>query len=164
MLERLSNAVAELPQERRAALESTLQSDQRAELERFRSALSPEAYCTGPDEDGTRLMLALTLEKGLEDWAYHPERLERLAHADASTTIEALDEVQLVVESILSDEWENWGRFPRSPPKPEQSVLVSSVYGGTTALRDQTQSFEDEHGLKRFEGAWWYVDPGESKG
>ena len=109
----------------------------------------------------------MALSKGLDAWACDSERLQRLTHAEARRTIEALNEVQLVVESILSDEWENWGnprRYRGVPRKPEQSVPAGSVYGGTAALKAQTQSFEKEYGLKRFEDAWWYVDSDEPEG
>jgi hypothetical protein len=166
LLPRLHSALASLPRDRRAALELTLRPAQRSELERFSSAANQETYCAQTD-DQTQAALFLALTKGLDDWAYHPERLQRLTHVEAKRTIEALDEVQLVVESILSDEWENWGnprRYRGAKPKPEQSMPLGSVYGDSAALKTQREGFEKEYGLQRFEDAWWYLDPKKPEG
>ncbi len=152
-------AVEALPEERRASLELTLPPAQRAELERLRGA-SIEVYCQETARE-VQAALFVALQEGLDEWAYHPEELQRLTRAQARDTIERLDEAQLVIESILSDEWENWGD-PRclrgAARKPEQCVPVGSVYGGSWALMVQMTEFENEHRLKRLENAWWYVD------
>jgi hypothetical protein len=93
----------------------------------------------------------------------HPAHLQRLTHARAGEAITALDDVQLVIESILSDEWENWGNPRRNhrppvPPKPEQCVPSSSIYGGSWILNRNTADFVAEHGLAITpDGASWFV-------
>jgi hypothetical protein len=102
------------------------------------------------------------LAMAARDWRRTALGHELLTYGEARETIAQLGEIQLVVESILSDEWENWGD-PRAwrgaERKPEQCVPVGSVYGTSTALNHQRGNFEQEHGLETFEGAWWYVPP-----
>ncbi len=87
----------------------------------------------------------------------------RLTREQARDALERLGDVQLVVESILGDEWENWGnprRYRGVPPKPEPCVPASSIYGGSWILNRNAADFVAEHGLSVTEdGAWWFVAP-----
>ncbi|HEY2256134.1 MAG TPA: hypothetical protein VGI11_10890, partial [Variovorax sp.] len=87
-------------------------------------------------------------------------KTRRMTHAEARDAITALDEVQLVVESILSDEWENWGnprRYRDLPPKPDQCVPSNSIYGGSWILQLNTEEFVEEHGLSDTHDGYWYI-------
>ena len=84
-----------------------------------------------------------------------------MTYADAKDCIASLAEVQLVVESILGDEWENWGnpRRNRLPLKPEPCVPSNSVYGGSWLLNRNSGDFIAEHGLSvTQDGSCWYVE------
>jgi hypothetical protein len=69
--------------------------------------------------------LADVVDLNLLDWLC-PSRWRRLSIADAGRTIQALDEVQLVVDNILSSEWENRGKTrwanPRRGRKPDECI------------------------------------------
>ena len=87
-----------------------------------------------------------------------------LTHDEARRAVDGLDEIQLVVESILSEEWGNCGN-PRHyrgvSAKPAQCVPRGSVYGIAEALQEQREQFVQDYELKTFEDAWWYVVPPE---
>jgi hypothetical protein len=155
-----------LPGDARAAFRERLATPMHKEqLDRLLVTDSFPAFCDALSIDGLIDLARAVVGAGLvvpplddAQAAGSPDSWRRLTHADAKRTIESLDEVQVVVESILSDEWENWGdpRRDHGKRKPEQSVPVSSVYGGTWALRDQTNAFEREYDLRRFDDSWWY--------
>lgn len=146
------------------AWHSGLAPADRADFARLAAAPSVEAFC-----DATSLQRQMTLVqiarevKGARSTAEESATLQRLTHDDARAAIAALDEVQLVVESILSDEWENWGnprRYQNLPPKPEQCVPSNSVYGGSWILDRNAAQFIADHGLSVTEdGRCWFVAP-----
>ncbi len=72
-------------------------------------------------------------------WSPADSSQARLTHAEACQAIEGLGEVQLVLESILGAEWENWGnpRWNRGlSTRPEPCVPAHSLQGGFEALKD----------------------------
>ena len=95
-----------------------------------------------------------------------PEEQRRMSFDEAAAAIDALDEVQLVIESILGDEWENWGnprRYQGLPPKPEPCVPASSIYGGSWILNRNTDDFIKEHALSVTSDGMWYIAlPGDA--
>jgi hypothetical protein len=72
--------------------------------------------------------LADVVDLNLLDWLC-PSRWRRLSIVDAGQTIQTLEEVQLVVDNILSSEWENRGKTrwanPRRGRKPDECILDS---------------------------------------
>jgi len=88
-----------------------------------------------------------------------------MTHAQARDAVAGLDDIQLVVESILSDEWENWGnprRYRNLPPKPDQCVPSNSIYGGSWILREIAEQFVKDHGLAVTpDGSCWVVAEAE---
>jgi hypothetical protein len=52
------------------------------------------------------------IDSSLLDWTY-PGRWRRLSYEEAATAIEQLDEVQVVIDDILSSEWENHSEHAR---------------------------------------------------
>jgi hypothetical protein len=153
-----------LPLDAQAGVRAKLESVQRDQFDRLQAADPFSAFCDAMPTDAMVGLARALVDAGV---AVPSQELQRLTRAEARETINRLDEIQLVVESILSDEWENWGD-PRclrgADRKPEQCVPVGSVYGGSAALMQQMKGFENEHGLKRFDRAWWYVDPPAPKG
>ncbi len=71
----------------------------------------------------------------------------RLTFKEAKDSVESIDELQLVVENILSDQWGN--REPRDRRPPEQSVPYGCVFGTGEFLGSQREDFEKRHGLAR---------------
>lgn len=69
--------------------------------------------------------LADIIEISLLDWLY-PSRWRRLPITDAAASVEALDEVQLVIDNILSSEWEShgWTRWadPKRGRRPDEFI------------------------------------------
>ena len=73
-------------------------------------------------------LLAEMIEERLLDWMA-PSRWLPISHGEATTTITSLQEMQVVVDNILSSEWENRGvtRWlnPRGGRKPDEYVIDS---------------------------------------
>jgi hypothetical protein len=66
-----------------------------------------------------------------EDWA-HPSRWARLTFEQAGKAMDELEEVQTVLESILSDEWENNGfgmrwKLDGERRRPDHSLPVATI-------------------------------------
>ncbi|MBX3024567.1 hypothetical protein KF840_06620 [bacterium] len=156
-LDGLRRALPEAAEQRR--LRQALPAAQQEAFARWLQAEPLDAFCQGTSTDELLALTRALLQIGLQPAA---SCLERLTVAEAREAIARLDELQLVVESILSDEWENWGA-PRwwsgKPPKPAQSLPVGSVYGTSAALAELRDQFARGHGLATFEDAWWYVAP-----
>jgi hypothetical protein len=141
-----------------------------ADLQQLEEAASVQAYCdTVPLE--RQMALVLAVQQACEDTGTGtgtsmgplPPEQRRMTYDRARAAVESLDEVQLVIESILGDEWENWGnprRFQNLPPKPEPCVPAGSIYGGSWILNRNTDDFIKEHGLSvTDDGLWWYIAP-----
>ena len=161
--------------EAREALHSRLAPAARAQFQQLLAMPSIDAFCDIVSlEQQMALVLALrqppAAVQGADADALSahatpaptaPPEFQRLTHVEARDSIAALDEVQLVVESILSDEWENWGnprRYRNLPPKPEQCVPSNSVYGGSWILNRNAAEFVADHGLSvTDDGSCWYV-------
>jgi len=119
------------------------------------------AFCNAVSIDDL-LRLAQAARQGGLTAAAQPDgpSTRRLTRDEARQSIDALDEIQIVIESILSDEWENWGnpRFYQGlPPKPDSCIPVGSVYGGSAVLEDIMDNWAREQGLERWEKSWWVV-------
>jgi hypothetical protein len=113
------------------------------------------------DADPTFLLqeLANGLLRGVYDWK-EPDRWVRKTHQQAGDAVAALGEIQLVLESILSDEWASRSKFLRSNQpyrlgpddqlvsgkKPAHCVPVRSV--GPLGL--PTHSWAENAGLGRW--------------
>jgi hypothetical protein len=143
----------------------------RADFQRLDAAPSVAAFCdaTSLERQMALVQIARQARGALgrvpddPSMAEASATLRRLTHEDARTAIATLDEVQLVVESILSDEWENWGnprRYQNLPPKPEQCVPSNSLYGGSWILNRNAAQFIADHGLSvTDDGRCWFVAP-----
>jgi hypothetical protein len=150
-----------------------LAPSEHADLARLGVMASVEAYCSNvPLERQLALVLAVQRARApigpmsaTFPWESAETRLQRLTYAQAHTAVAALDEVQLVVESILSGEWGNWAnprRCRNLPPKPEQCVPSNSLYGGSWVLSKNAKDFMEEHGLAVTEdGSSWYLASAE---
>lgn len=82
-------------------------------------------------------ILADLLERGMLDWI-KPDRWRRYSCSEAAQAIDALDDVQLVIENILSSEWENRGphaRFlnPKGGRLPDQGIILEPQLEGFVA-------------------------------
>jgi hypothetical protein len=145
-----------MPEKRRAAMALTMPTQQRAELQRLRTAARTTVRARG---DAMRGMVE-ALERGLQAWAHDTDEVRRLTYREAADTIQELDEVQLVIESILSDEWMNCDpNLQRERDRrPEQCVPVYSVYGEGETLKAQREQFARQHGLRQV-GQVWCVPP-----
>lgn len=147
------------------AWRSQLAAEVRADLAQLEASPSAAAYCDiVPVQRQMAVVLGVQQVLGTAPNAAAaavPAPLRRMTRAEGQASIAALDEVQLVVESILSDEWENWGnprRFQGLPPRPEQCVPSSSVYGGSWILNRNAAQFVASHGLSvTDDGGCWYV-------
>jgi hypothetical protein len=159
-LQEMKQTLDQLPEQRRMAVEMTLSPEMREMLRKLYDSEGMQRESQASDLDA-QTALVVALEQSFQEWLYQPSEWRRLTHDEAGKTIGALDEVQLVIESILSDEWENWGnprRYQNLPPKPEQCVPTNSVYGGASVLAEQRRRFADENGLSTSaDNAWWYV-------
>ena len=136
----------------------------RADFERLAAAPSVEAFCDATSLERQMALVQIARQvRGARSTAEESTTLQRLTHDDARAAVAALGEVQLVVESILSDEWENWGnprRYQNLPPKPEQCVPSNSVYGGSWILDRNAAQFIADHGLSvTGDGRCWFVAP-----
>jgi hypothetical protein len=142
---------------------SRLAPADRADFQRLAAAPSVEAFCDATSLERQMALVQIEREVQGTSGRLPAAMLRRLTHDDARAAVAALDEVQLVVESILSDEWENWGnprRYRNLPPKPEQCVPSNSVYGGSWILDRNAAQFIAEHGLSVTEdGHCWFVAP-----
>ncbi|HLZ84282.1 MAG TPA: hypothetical protein VKQ54_12005, partial [Caulobacteraceae bacterium] len=92
-------------------------------------------------------ILADLIDRGLLDWTY-PSRWRRISRTDAASAIRDLDEVQIVIDDILSSEWENHGeqaRFlnPKGGRKPTECMR----------LEPPLETIAREQGLER------WIDP-----
>jgi hypothetical protein len=92
-------------------------------------------------------ILADLIERGLLDWMC-PARWRRYSFGEAARAIEALDDVQLVVDNILSSEWENRSvdaRFlnPKGGRQPDETLI----------LERELHAFAFSEGLQR------WIDP-----
>ena len=75
-------------------------------------------------------ILADIIDRGLLDWTY-PTRWRRISRLGAAVSVESLDEVQLVIDDILSSEWENHdqqARFlnPKAGRKPTECMRLET--------------------------------------
>jgi len=78
------------------------------------------------------------MQAGL-NWPPACARQQRLTHEQAREAIEGLSEVQLVVESILGAEWENWGNprwYRELPERPEPCVPAQSLQAPHATLQE----------------------------
>ena len=92
-------------------------------------------------------ILADVIERGMLDWM-KPSRWRRYSYGEAARAINSLDDVQLVIDNILSSEWENRGesaRFlnPKGGRQPDEAVV----------LEHQLEPFAATQGLQR------WIDP-----
>lgn len=88
-------------------------------------------------------------------------RTRRLSRAAARRAVETLSELQLPIESILSEAWENWGSGSNGKPVP--CIRVGSVWGGSWILKSEyMEPWARSHGLTRWPdpegGPWWYIE------
>ena len=157
-LEYIRKMLDEMPAMQRSALEISLPPELRAQLAELTAP--PEAASGAQAFDpAAQAELVAVLDQSMRDWLYEPSHWQRLSHARARKAIDTLDEVQLVIDGILSEEWENWGDprwYRHLDPKPQQCVPAGSLYG---ALGYERDNFAAEHGLSLFEKGWWYVEP-----
>jgi hypothetical protein len=87
--------------------------------------------------------LEAALRKAGLHWQPDDARLQRLTREQAAAAIVALDEVQVVVDAILSAEWEHWGNprwYRKLPAKPDVCVPVNSLGGGLKELQAHAPS------------------------
>ncbi|PPQ26601.1 hypothetical protein [Rhodopila globiformis] len=109
--------------------------------------------------------IARRLDVIVDDWI-NPGRWYRLSRADAAASMKQLDDIQVVVESILSDEWENYGPYlrtrlqhdskdprvmhfgPRYREKPDHCFPTESV----GPLGAPGHPWGRQHGLARWPG------------
>jgi hypothetical protein len=121
--------------------------------------------------------IAKELDVSIHYWA-NPARWRRMTRSDAAASVQSLGDMQLVVESILSDEWEDNGaplrtrlqrdpsdpRFtafgPRFTQKPDHCIPVESV----GPIGAPYHPWAGRHGLDRWpetapdvKGAWVFV-------
>ena len=92
-------------------------------------------------------ILSDIIDNSLLDWTY-PSRWRRLSRREAGAIIEQLDDVQVVVDDILSSEWENHGEHAR----------FLNMNGG----RKPTECMRLEHHLEavaRTQGLELWIDP-----
>jgi hypothetical protein len=57
-------------------------------------------------------LLSDSIDTSLLDWTY-PSRWRRISHEDAASAVAELDDVQVVIDDILSSEWENHSEHAR---------------------------------------------------
>ena len=93
------------------------------------SPVPPVGEGYGALEAAARLIEPLT--RATEDWL-RPSRWARLTYDAAAEAVDKLEDVQIVLESILSDEWENNGSLKRwqldgDRRRPDHSLPVASV-------------------------------------
>jgi hypothetical protein len=119
-----------LPDRRRAACLIMLPQETRASLDAL-ARLTPDQ--AGPDEEMVNSLRA-AIESATEEWC-QPSRWRRLTAQEATTAIDTLDEIQLVLDSILSDEWENWGdpRFYKGEQKKLEEEFPRGSIGTDVA-------------------------------
>ena len=126
----------DLPDRRRVACLNTLPQETRRLLYEVTGARSDQAAL---DENlASRLVAAVSVA---EDWA-QPSRWRRITIQDAATSVDTLEEMQLVLDSILSNEWEHWGnpRFYRGERrKPDEEFPAGSI--GTRVAQALLQGY-----------------------
>jgi len=142
-----------------------------ADLAQLGEAASVQAYCDIVPLE-RQMALVQAVKQACDDTGTGtnlgplPAEQRRMTYDQARTAVEALDEVQLVIESILGDEWENWGnprRYRELPPRPEPHVPASSIYGGSWILNRNTDDFIKEHGLSVTDDGLWYIAPPDAQ-
>jgi hypothetical protein len=139
-LQGLTGALAALPPDEARALLQALGERRAAMLAEARQQAGSGSLASWADAQPVPALLDLerALEEAGLDWSPADPGQRRLTHAEARQAIEAMDEVQLVLEDILGAEWENWGnpRWNRGLPKrPEPSLPAHSLQGGFEALQ-----------------------------
>nr|MBP6319636.1 hypothetical protein [Rubrivivax sp.] len=140
-LQGLTEALAASPDDEIQALQQALSERQAALLAEARQQAGAGSLVSWADAQPVPALLALEcalMQAGLSGSPVDPGQ-RRLTHAEARQAIEGLDEVQLVLESILGAEWEHWGnpRWNRGlPTRPEPCVPAHSLQGGFEALQD----------------------------
>lgn len=142
-LQGLAETLAAMPADEIQTLPQPLSERQAALLAEVRQQAGAGSLAPWADAQPVTALLALerALIKAGLNWSPADPGQARFSHAEARQAIEGLDEVQLVVESILGAEWENWGspRWLRKPPsqlRPEPCLPAHSLQGGYEALRD----------------------------
>jgi len=83
------------------------------------------------DALGAAVRLIEPLTRASEDWR-RPSLWARLTHIEAAGAIDRLEELQMVIESILSDEWANRGSGLRTKldgdrRRPDHSLPVATI-------------------------------------
>jgi hypothetical protein len=119
------------------------------------------AFVEGQQADPALKLEAALLNAGL---VFEPPQgpVQRFSHEQARAAILALDEVQLVLEAVLGEEWENWGNprwFRGLPAKPEPCIPVGSLQGGLEALQACTPGTAAAERLTATEDGWVYLRP-----
>lgn len=141
-LQALRTACQALPEADLAALQAGLPVGDSRLLQRLLALPADSAVAEWADGHAVAELLALERACHAAGMDFGPREAaqQRLSHAEARTAAIGLTEIQLVVESILSQEWEHWGnprwfRRDGSPAKPEPCVPAHSLHGGLDALR-----------------------------
>jgi hypothetical protein len=73
-------------------------------------------------------MLADMVDRGMLDWT-HPTRWRRVSRRGAEIAVESVEEIQIIIDNILSSEWENHSesaRFlnPKGGRKPTECLQL----------------------------------------
>ncbi len=141
-LQSLRTTCQALPEADLSALQAGLPTTEGRLLQRLLAL--PADAAVAEWADGHAVGELLSLERACHaaglDFGARDAAQRRLSRAEARTAMDALVEIQLVVESILGQEWEHWGnprwfRRDGTPAKPEPCVPAHSLHGGLDALR-----------------------------
>jgi hypothetical protein len=110
-----------------------------------------------------QLLEQALLEAGLEWQSSNPQQESRVPVALAQQHIAKLQDVQVVLESILGAEWEHWGPTRGSlelEPLPTHRVPAHSLNGGIGLLEScTTASGAASHLTTSPDQAWIFVSP-----
>jgi hypothetical protein len=80
----------------------------------------------------------------------------RVKRSEGAKAIERIDEIQIVIESILSDEWSHWGNprwYQEKTSKPDLCIRNDTIGSRENGIWHQ------RHALQMFEDQWLYCPP-----
>jgi hypothetical protein len=100
--------------------------------------------------------IANELDVAVKYWS-SPDQYRRLSREEAAKSVQTLGDLQVVVESILSDEWENHDPVPRtrlmrSGPHVAEKPAHCFPVGSVGPLGEPHHPWARRHGLERWPG------------
>jgi hypothetical protein len=100
-------------------------------IESFTNSMSAEQLYQLVEGINRELRNASESSNGIDKAKFDPETVtSRVKRSDGAQAIEKIEEIQIVIESILSDEWSHWGNprwYRQKDAKPELCIRYDTI-------------------------------------